>query len=359
MRPEPEKAKPPELGGHEGVSGEGPTEVGLLSAADLGRTVDDYGSRKRRTNAVAEYLGGTSGQHLARRLFACATWLRFRWWLDHDRVTLNAAKFCQLPLLCPNCARRRAAKQGAKVEEKLLHLAPSYDYWFITLTVKNGHDLAERFNHLSKSFKTMRRLARDHLKGTGRFVELARAQGLLWSFEFTKSDHGWHPHVHMIAALPKGSEPIRWGVEQVTGEVSQLRLDWESVTGDSTITHAEPVTMDNPRAGIAELVKYALKFSDLTVADTAHAYWTLRGRKLTECSGVMRGVVLPEDLDLLDDELTGAYMDLLYRWHGQSYSLADTTSGAGESVLESRRITTPGAPHGTNTVGGNQGQPHA
>lgn len=349
-RPRPEKAKPPELGGTAGVSG---------GMAELGRTVDDYGSRKLRTNAVAEYLGGTASPHLARRLFACSTWLRFRWWMEPNKLTLQGAHFCQLPLLCPNCARRRAAKQGAKVEEKLTLLASQFDYWFITLTVKNGPDLAERFNHLRKSFKTLRRLARDHHKGTGRFVELARAAGLLWSFEFTKSEHGWHPHVHMIAALPKGSGPIRWGIDQITGEVSQLRQDWEAVTGDSSITHAEPVTMDNPRAGIAELVKYALKFSDLTVSDTVDAYWTLRGRKLTECSGVLRGLVLPDELDLVDDELTGAYHEFLYRWHGRAYGLSEVTSGDGGSVLESPNITTSGATHGTHQVSGNQGQPHA
>ena len=356
-RPSPEKAKPPELGGQTGVSG---------GINGLRETVEGYGSRKARTNATAAYLGQTFRSTLPRRLYGCATWLQFRWWQVPDRVTLKAAIFCGIPLLCPNCARRRAAKQAARVEEKLTHLSGQFDYWFVTLTVKNGHDLAERFDHLRKSFKRLRARARDHRRDNGAFVELARAEGLLWSFEFTKSAEGWHPHVHMIAALPKGSAPIAWGVDPFTGEESQLRQDWQAVTGDSCITHATPVTMDDPRAGIAELVKYALKFSDLTIEDTVEAYRTLRAKKLMECSGELRGVVLPEDEGLLDEDLAGAYMDFLYRWHGHAYSLSGTVDGTDEERIESPRGTN-GAPHGdqanrppqpVQAHGGGQGQPH-
>ncbi len=335
--PRPRKAKPPVLGGYEGVS---------RGINGLSETVDGYGSRKTRTNAVAAYLGESAPGSLGKRLFGCATWLNFRWWVTPDRFTLHEAIFCGIPLLCPNCARRRAAKQAVKVEEKLLHLAPRFDYWFVTLTVKNGPDLAERFQHLKNAFKRLRQAARDHRRGKGAYIELARSEGLVWSFEFTKSAEGWHPHVHMIAALPKGSAPIAWGVDPYTGEESQLRQDWQAITGDSCITHATPVTMDDPRAGIAELVKYSLKFSDLTVPETVEAFWTLRKRKLMESSGALRGVVLPEDLSLLDDDLVGEYLDLLYRWHGRGYGLVESLpltsmlgkapipSGAGRETLE-------------------------
>jgi hypothetical protein len=350
----PRKAKPPELGGDTGASG----------INGLREDVEGYGSRKARTNATAAYLGQAFRSTLPRRLFGCANWLNFRWWLAPDRVTLQEAIFCGIPLLCPNCARRRAARQAAKVEEKLLHLAEGFDYWFITLTVKNGDDLAERFQHLRGAFKRLRHRATDFKRGKGAYVELARAEGLLWSFEFTKSAEGWHPHIHMIAALPKGSAPIAWGVDPFTGEESQLRQDWLAVTGDSCITHATPVTMDDPRAGIAELVKYSLKFSDLTVPETVEAYLTLRGRKLMECSGALRGVVLPDDASLLDDDLTGEYLDFLYRWHGHGYTLAGTPLTRPGKLLESPHGTT-GDPHADHRAAQSvdafsvaQGQPH-
>jgi hypothetical protein len=352
-RPPPRKAKPPELGGDTGASG---------GINGLRETVEGYGSRKARTNATAAYLGENFHSTLPRRLFGCATSLNFRWWTVPDQVTLQHAIFCGVPLLCPNCARRRAAKQAARVEEKLTHLAERFDYWFVTLTVKNGPDLAERFEHLRKSFKRLRQRARDWQRGKGAPVELARSEGLLWSFEFTKSAEGWHPHVHMIAALPKGSAPIAWGVDPFTGEESRLRQDWQAVTGDSCITHATPVTMDDPRAGIAELVKYSLKFSDLTIEDTVEAYRILRAKKLMECSGALRGVVLPDDASLLDDDLAGAYLDFLYRWHGRAYSLASAVDGTAEKhikSLHSPTAETQSAIPNAQAHGLGQGQPHA
>lgn len=343
------KTKPPELGGTTGASG---------GINGLAQDVESYGTRKRRTNATGRYLAGGSTDGISHRLFRCANHLNWRWYPDQDQRFLSGAKFCQLHLLCPNCAHRRASRQAAKVHEKLEHLAGQFDYFFVTLTVANGPDLAERFEHLVRSFKALRRLARDHRKGKGRFVELARAEGLVWAFEFTNKGNGWHPHIHIVAALPKGSAPIRWGVDPRTGEISQLRADWQAVTGDSIITHAVPLDMANPHKSVCELVKYSLKFSDLDIEQTVHAYRTLRGRKLFECSGALRGVVLPPDDDLVDaPELTGLYHDFLYLWHNDGYTLINDPFQAVKSLLESPSGTT-GDSHGDDAVGLSEGQHH-
>jgi hypothetical protein len=285
--------------------------------------------------------------------------MNWRWYPDQDARVLYGGKFCQLHLLCPNCAHRRASRQGARVHEKLTHLADTFDFWFVTLTVKNGPDLGERFKHLVKSFRTLRERARDHRRGKGAYVEIARAAGLVWAFEFTHSEEkGWHPHVHMIAALPKRSEPIRYGVHPVTGEISQLRKDWHDVTGDSIITHAEPLDMGNPHKSVCELVKYSLKFADLAIPDTFEAYQTLRGRKLFECSGALRGVEVPEDDDLLDDLLTGQYFDFLYLWHGEAYTLIGAPSIPEEILLESLQRNS-GSARGEPQDSIAQGQHHA
>lgn len=351
--PRPRKANPPELGGDTGDSS---------GINGLRKDVESYGIRKRRTNATAQYLAGGSTDGLSHRLYRCANHLNWRWYIEQDHRVLMGAKFCQLHLLCPNCAHRRASRQAAKVHEKLAHLAPQFDYWFVTLTVKNGPGLAERFRHLLDSFKAMRRLARDHRKGKGRFVELARAEGLVWAFEFTHRDTGWHPHIHMVMALPKGSAPVYWGSHPVTGVSSQLRTDWLAVTGDSSIVHATPLDMANPHKSVCELVKYSLKFSDLQIPDTVQAYRLLRGRKLFECSGALRGVVLPPDDDLLDaaSELEGAYHDFLFRWHGDGYTLTDGPFQAAENLLESLRGTNGDTHHGSHhAVGVAEGQHHA
>lgn len=343
------KAKPPELGGTTGASG---------GINGLTQDVESYGTRKRRTNATGRYLRGGATDLISHRLFRCANHLHWRYYPQEDQRFLSGAKFCQLHLLCPNCAHRRAARQAAKVHEKLQALAGRFDYWFITLTVANGPDLAERFKHLVQSFKALRRLARDHRKGKGRFVELARADGLVWAFEFTNKGNGWHPHIHIVAALPKGAAPIRWGVDPQTGEISQLRADWQAVTGDSSITHAVPLEMSNPHKSVCELVKYSLKFSDLDIEQTVHAYFTLRARKLFECSGALRGVALPPGDDLLDaPELVGAYHDFLYLWHNDGYTLIGVSSNDAKNLLESP-CGTDGESHGHDAVGFPEGQHH-
>lgn len=350
--PDPKKAKPPMLGGVAGVSG-----INTLS-----KDVEGYGTRKLRTNATGRYLLGGCTDKISHRLLRCANHLNWRWYPEQDHRVLSAAKFCQLHLLCPNCAHRRASKQGAKVHEKLNHLADQFDYWFITLTVANGPDLLERYRHLVKSFGKLRNLSRDHLRGKGRYVELSRAKGLVWAYEFTHSEEtGWHPHIHMIAALPKGAAPIRWGIHPTTGEISPLRADWHAVTGDSIITHARPVDMADPHKAVCELVKYSLKFSDLSIPDSVEAWDALRGKKLCESSGALRGVDIPESDDLLDDLLTGEYYEFLYKWHGDEYTLVGNTWRTEQNLLESPYSNT-GDTDGHSVTAANgipQGQPCA
>lgn len=345
----PRKANPPGLAGTAGDSG---------GINGLKQDVESYGTRKARTNATGRYLAGGSMDGLSHRLFRCANHLNWRWYPEQDQRILYGAKFCQIHLLCPNCAHRRASRQAAKVHEKLVHLADRFDYWFVTLTVVNGPDLAERFAHLVRSFRTLRSLARDYRRGKGRFVELGRAEGLAWAFEFTYSEAtGWHPHIHLVAALPKGSAPIRYGVLPWTGEESQLRRDWREVTGDSEITHAEPLDMANPHKSVCELVKYSLKFADLDIERTVQAYQTLRGRKLFESSGALRGVELPPGDDLLDDLLTGQYHDFLFLWHGEAYTLVAGAIHDAETLLKCLHGTS-GESHGNDAVGLAEGQHH-
>jgi hypothetical protein len=191
---------------------------------------------------MAGHVLASGDDRLSHRLYRCGGHLHFREWIDHDsRITLHRGMFCQVPLLCPLCAIRRGGKMLRRYVDRASFLAQEHDLHFVTLTVKNGPDLWERFQHLKSS---MRKLRERAAKGYGAF---SQAAGALWSFEFTKSAHGWHPHVHMVWAVPKGSNPIAWG------QGSQLREDWHAITGDSFITHAEPIQANNRDLLIAAL----------------------------------------------------------------------------------------------------------
>jgi hypothetical protein len=254
---------------------------------------------------MAGHLVKVGLRPVADRLYRCGAWLRFRHYLEHKTTRLTESRSCDVTLLCPLCAIRRGGRALRRYEERMQRLTDAHDFYTVTLTVKNGPDLRERFEHLRSSLKRLRERAR---KGYGEF---ARASGALWSVEFTKSAAGWHPHVHMIWALPRGSEPIRWGQDSPLGQ------QWFDVTGDSFIVHARPIegTQEQRLSALCESFKYALKFSTLDLADNLAAYCVLKGKRLLASSGVLYGAI-PDDEKLDDDELDGPFVELLFRYAG-------------------------------------------
>ena len=83
-------------------------------------------------------------------------------------------------------------------------------------------------------------------------------------------------------------------------DAHQLSREWEALTGDSFIVDVRP--MYGEIDGFLETFKYALKFSDLELSDNLHAYKTLKGKRLINSFGALRGVEVPEELT--DDDLT-------------------------------------------------------
>jgi len=318
--PDPKKTNPliPDSLAAEGT-GDGDRNL----AARLGR----YGTAKTRNHQMAGYLLGVGEDALSHRMYRCGNYLHFREWLAHGgKMTLHAGHFCQVGLMCPLCAIRRGAKMLRRYVERASFIARTHDLWLVTLTVKNGPDLAERFDHLKHSLKRLRIRARD---GYG---AMARSDGALWSTEFTKRETGWHPHVHMVWAVPKGQDPIRWGAG------SQLSADWQAITGDSFITHAAPIRADDQDKLInafCEVLKYALKFSGLTLEENYHAYKTLKGKRLISSCGIWWGLEIPDSARLEDDPMDGPYIEHIYRFMGsKGYVLDDVFMGTEKTPLQ-------------------------
>ena len=80
----------------------------------------------------------------------------------------------------------------------------------------------------------------------------------------------------------------------------------------------------DPVAGFLEVCKYAVKFADLSLPDNWEAYQVMRGQRLIDSHGLMRGVQVPESLldDPLGDDLP--FVDLLYRYLAGGYSFVST-----------------------------------
>ena len=299
-RPEPQKENPDSVA----------AEIGVQGIEALPKRVDRYGKAKRSALDTAEYMATLpKHQAVANRLSGCGNYLLFRHFFTIDTVKLHAASFCMKHLLCPLCAIRRGAKAlGAYLDrfEAIKHANARLRPFLVTLTVKDGPDLRERFKHLHKSQREL--WMRKH---RGRGSVLDGVEGAVWSYEVKRGQGSglWHPHLHMIA------------LAEVMPDADRLSRDWHEITGDSFIVDVRPISQDDPASGFVEVFKYAVKFSDQEPADTVHAWETLAGKRLLGSAGCFRGVEIPDDLtDDPGDYLGLPYVDLLYRYLSGRYS---------------------------------------
>jgi hypothetical protein len=302
MRSPPHEERSPDLLAQDEASG--------IEA--LPKRVSRYGVAKKRALDVADYVRTLPNRKgLTERLETCGDYLVFRHYFTIDQVKLHAAHFCCKHLLCPLCAIRRGAKamqaympRFEAIKATKADLRP----FLVTLTVKDGPDLAERFEHLQKSQHELWK--RKH---RGRGSALDQVDAAVWSYEVKRGRGSglWHPHLHMVA------------LAMVQPDAGELAIEWHAITGDSFVVDVRPIDQADPASGFLEVFKYALKFSDMEPPDTFHAFEVLTRRRLVGSAGLFRGVEIPESL--IDEPLDDLpYVDRLYRFFRQAgaYSLA-------------------------------------
>jgi len=294
---------------------ENPAQVELDGVSEgieaLPKRIDRYGKAKKGALDVVDYMASLpEHQAIAERVSKCGDYLVFRHYWTVDKVRLHGARLCGKSLLCQLCAIRRGSKALKAYADrwKVIHAEkPHLLPFLVTLTVKDGPDLKERFKHL---FKSQHELWKQKHRGRG--SPLDGVEGAVWSYEIKRGSGSglWHPHLHMIA------------LAETAPDAFELAKEWKNITGDSFIVHVTPIDQDDPISGFMEVFKYAVKFSDQPPADTVHAWLTLATKRLLGSSGCFRGVVVPESL-LDDPEGLGElpYITLFYRYlRGAGYS---------------------------------------
>ena len=124
----------------------------------------------------------------AAKLESCGNYLEFRNYYTVGKTRLTKASFCKQHLLCPLCAIRRGAKT---LEAYLARYRvvkdenPSWRLSMLTLTVANGEDLAERFQHLHNSIKRVFKRRRDYLDKQRGLTEWRKVYGWVGTYEVT------------------------------------------------------------------------------------------------------------------------------------------------------------------------------
>ena len=290
------------------------SKQGADDASGLPKRLYRYSKAHHRAIEMANYASDRSEVKLATNLRSCGHYLLFRHYYTVEKMRLHAAKFCNKHLLCPLCAIRRGAKQVQAYLARLQVIRaadPGLKLSLVTLTVKDGAELGERFRHLTQAFRAMQQARRNHLKGRGPYVEMACFDGAVGSYEFKRGKNSgeWHPHLHMVVLH-------RHSISQ-----KQLSADWLKYTGDSFIVDVTPFNEgQDPVEGFLEVFKYALKFSDMPLEDNWQGFKTLTSKRLVFSFGLFYGVDVPEAN--VDDELEGLpYIDMLFKFfHGSGYS---------------------------------------
>lgn len=297
-----------------------PDELQLDEASGieaLPRRVDRYGIAKARALEVAQYIGQLRPTHrykcpikaVHKRLSECGDYLVFRHYTSINEVRLHAASLCAKHLLCPLCAIRRGSRALQAYlprYEAVIASQPRLRPFLVTLTVKDGPDLLERFDHLQTSQRELW-MQRHRKRGS----PLDGVEAAVWSYEVKRGKGSglWHPHLHMVA------------MAEVMPDAIALRAAWQKITGDSFIVDVRAIDQADPVSGFMEVFKYALKFSDMTPADTFTAWQQLQKRRLVGSAGLFRGIQIPESMleEALDDL---PYVDLFFRYLNGGYGLA-------------------------------------
>lgn len=295
-----------------------------------------YGQAKAHQEAVRAWIiandPGLAKE--AERMAECSSWLVFRHFFQVDKWRLIGGCTCRQHLLCAMCALRRSAKMVRAYEAKIravLAANPGLVPVLLTLTVKNGEDLGERFRHLEDAYKRMiRNRQRCRAVGARHRTVFSLLLGGVSAFEVKRGSGSglWHPHLHMWALVPEGTDLLQFRRE--------LSAEWQRLTVDSCNVDVRPIDTGTDEAflgSICEVLRYALKFGEMTIPDQVTAYRVLRGWRLVRDFGLLHGVTVSDDLtDSIEEALElEPYLDLIYRYMGRALYTLDHVGDTGDT----------------------------
>lgn len=295
-----------------------------FTSESLPQRLELYALKHKRAIDMAEYIRNHANFNsfiknrahsgMVFKLRSCGSHLLFRDYFTVDQIRLHKANFCKKFLLCPLCAVRRASKFVASYMERLQIVqstTPGITPYLVTITVKDGPDLQERFLHLKHGIEKMTEQRKEAERDRRPPLEMNKALGGVSSYEVKKGENSqeWHPHYHGT-----------WLCKERPYETA-LSQEWKEITGDSYIVDVKPFHNDQDAViGFLEVFSYAMKFSTLTLEDNLEAYLTLHRKRFINSFGIFRGVQVPE---LLEDEPLEnlPFVELLFQYvKGSGYS---------------------------------------
>ncbi len=286
------------------------------------KRIERLSAHKCRKVALLDYANSTKTEltiSQKARYADCHSYLTFHNYFTLGRIVLSHVEHCDIHLLCPLCAIRRASKKTLLYEKKIQEILlgnPNLKLYYVVLTVNNDENLLKAYEHLTKAQKVLtrrRRHAQEYFKtGNKKYLSaansvFARVEAGAYSIEVKrgKNSRNWHPHTNFLL------------LSEIDIKKEDLIKEWHSITGDSFIVHCEEVSSNQDRReALVEIFKYAMKFSEMEFSDNLFAWETLKGRRLTGSFGQFRGLDVEDDGDLMPE---GEYEEIFYRFFDDKY----------------------------------------
>ena len=261
-------------------------------------------------------------------LRGCGTWLHFAYYFGwheegfKNETRLIRANFCKQQMLCNFCAVSRSIRALTVYLKRYRYIMQQRPYlmpFLITLTVKNGPDLKERFEHIQKSFQRLQDNRRLYLASPRKrkFTQLAKVKAGAGTYENTYNPHTreHHVHIHLI------------GLCDDIPAHKPLCDEWEAITGDSFITDIRPFDdINNPETAFMEVFKYVLKFSTMPLDVNYQAAQVLARKRLLISFGYFWGTKVPQEL--AEDALEMEHVDYYFDWLDDHYQLLEVVEAA-------------------------------
>ena len=284
---------------------------------NLGKTLSRLQAARKRAVEYSEWayqqdINSTERKNL-NRTYWCGSYLWLRHYLESDQIKITRANFCAKYLQCPFCAILRARRGVSAAMERYKWVqrqeGPLRPF-MVTLTVRNGDSLEERYNHLTKAWSRLQARRRESHKGKRTHSSIHEVVGGIGSIEIKRGagSGAWHPHMHLVV-LCRSSELVQ----------ADLASEWERITKDSNQVDVTPLrgeTDEELVKSLCEVFKYALKFSSMKFEDVLLAGRTLKGRRMMMTFGDFRGV--PEEARVqaegVEDLEGQKYMEYMYEW---------------------------------------------
>lgn len=221
----------------------------------------------------------------ANRIKECSNIVAFRENLETWKRELLSANFCKYDRICIACATKRAIRMIKRFEQGIrendLYKKKRY---YIVLTIKHWkndklEDLLEKLmrwkQKMARNFRNSKR-SKQKSKSFFHYFD--------WMVISIEVSHKWkhwrHPHINILACsdydIPIEKRYTRWTTNE------QLKQERLKITWDSYVHNIRQINVSSDHfttSGIGEVFKYAIKFSDLTVAqlaevmDVQHKKW--------------------------------------------------------------------------------------